>query len=497
MRSKKAVLNVFSSLMLQIVILLSGFIVRKIIIQIYGSDVNGLISSITQFLGYITLLESGIGPVIKAALYKPISKKNSQEINNILFATEKFFKKIAYIFTIYLILLSFVYPLIVNNQVGYWYTFSLIIIISISTFAEYYFGMTYKLFLQADQNSYIVSVIQIASYILNLVMVIVLAKLNCSIHVLKLVTAFIYVLRPVIQNIIVRKKYKINLKEVNHDYVLKQKWDGLAQHIASVIHTNTDITILTFVSTLKEVSVYSVYSTVTNGLRLIVQSFNEGIEAMFGDMLANSEKENLKDKFGIYEVMFFSIMAILYSCALVLITPFVKVYTLNISDLDYCRPVFGYLLVMGEIIWAIRQPYNSLIKSAGHFKQTRIGAWIEAGVNIVLSIILVYKYGIVGVAIGTFVAMIVRTVEFIYYSNKYILERGIIESIKKIVTLIIIITISSGTFIFLKSGECTTYISWIINAIIVLAYSISVTLCCNIVIYRKEMKEIVSKVKKK
>ena len=40
----------------------------------YGSDVNGLVSSITQFLGYIALVEGGVGGVIRAALYKPLAK---------------------------------------------------------------------------------------------------------------------------------------------------------------------------------------------------------------------------------------------------------------------------------------------------------------------------------------------------------------------------------------------------------------------------------------
>ena len=56
MRSKKAILNIISSLMLQITILICGFIVPKVIITNFGSNVNGLVSSITQFLAYITLL---------------------------------------------------------------------------------------------------------------------------------------------------------------------------------------------------------------------------------------------------------------------------------------------------------------------------------------------------------------------------------------------------------------------------------------------------------
>lgn len=121
------------------------------------------------------------------------------------------------------------------------YTLSLVLIISISTLAEYYFGMTYKLYLQAEQKTYITSIIQMVGYILNTLAIIVLVKCNASIQVVKLVSSIIFVLRPIVQNIYVRKKYNINLKDADKDYQLKQKWDGLAQHIAAVIHNNTDI----------------------------------------------------------------------------------------------------------------------------------------------------------------------------------------------------------------------------------------------------------------
>ena len=83
MRSKKAVYNIISTLILQIIAIIYGFIVPKIIIKSFGSNVNGLVSSITQFLAYITLLESGVGPLIRASLYKPLANKNKQDIANI------------------------------------------------------------------------------------------------------------------------------------------------------------------------------------------------------------------------------------------------------------------------------------------------------------------------------------------------------------------------------------------------------------------------------
>ena len=75
MNRKSVLKNILSSLFLQIVVLLYGFIIPSLIIRNYGSETNGLISSITQFLAYISLLELGIGPIIKNLLYAPIIKK--------------------------------------------------------------------------------------------------------------------------------------------------------------------------------------------------------------------------------------------------------------------------------------------------------------------------------------------------------------------------------------------------------------------------------------
>ena len=413
MRSKKAILNIVVSLVLQIVTLICGFIVPKLLIKNFGSDVNGLTSSITQFLAYITLLEAGFGPVVKAALYKPIAKKNKKEIDNILKASERFFRIIALIFVIYLVVLAIIYPMFVNTQFDYLFTMSLVLIISISTLAEYYFGMTYQLYLQAEQKTYVTATIQIIGYILNTVAILILVKFNFSIQIVKLVSGIIFVLRPLAQNMYVKKKYKLNLKEADKNYQLKQKWDGLAQHIAAVVHNNTDITILTIFTEMTEVSVYSVYYLVVKGIKAIIQAFTGGIDASFGDMIARGEKEQLNKSFNAYELFYFTITTIAYTCTLILIVPFIKVYTAGITDANYIRPLFASLLVISEFIWAVRLPYSGLTLAAGHFKQTRKGAWVEAISNIVISLILVWKLGITGVAIGTLVAMAIRTVEFI------------------------------------------------------------------------------------
>lgn len=495
MRSKKAIYNIISNLMLQFVVVMYGFIVPQIIISNFGSSVNGLISSITQFLAYITLLESGFGPVVKATLYQPIAEKDNKTIKNILKASENFFRTIAGIFIVYIIALTIIYPILVRNEFSNVYTISLILIIAISTFAEYFFGMTYRLYLQAEQKTYIISIIQVFTYILSTITIVILAKLNVSIQIIKLVSSIIFVLRPLLQNYYVRKKYNMNLKDAEGNYKIKQKWDGLAQHVAAVIHNNTDITILTFFCSLTEVSVYSVYYLVVAGIRKIIEAFSSGIDASWGDMIAKNEYENLNEKFDLYEVLYFIVCTIVFASAIVLIVPFVSVYTRDINDANYIRYTFGYLIVISEFIWAIRLPYSSIILAAGHFKETRIGAWIEAISNIVISIVLVFKFGIIGVTIGTIVAMIIRTIEFIYHTNKYVLKRNIFESIKKVFLIVIETIIIFILFKITPQIENTSYVTWSINAIIVSIEACIVTVLLNIMMYKKDMKKIFNKVK--
>ncbi|MBQ7410440.1 MAG: hypothetical protein IJW20_03550 [Clostridia bacterium] len=498
MRSKKALKNIFLALMLQFITVICGFIVPRLIIENYGSDVNGLVSSITQFLAYITLLESGIAPVVRAQLYKPIAEKNNKQIADILKASEKFFKKIAYIFVGYLVVLCLAYPIIMNNQFDTLYTISLVIIISISTFAEYYFGMTYRIFLYAKQENYVVSLIQIITTIINTILVVVLVKMNVSIQIVKLISAIVFVFRPILQNIYVKRKYKIDIKEADNSYKLKQKWDGLAQHIAAVVHGNTDVAVLTFFSTMTEVSVYSIYLMVINGIKKIVNSLTGGIDASFGDMIARKENNNLNTKFRIYETFYITLITIVFSCTFVLIVPFVKVYTSEINDVNYIRSIFAFIIVLSEFIYAIRLPYNTLVLSAGHFKETRVGAWIEAGANLIISIILVKEHGLIGIAIGTLIAMLIRTIEFIVYSSKKILERNILVAIKKIIIasieIILIFVINNQIFggIFINEN----YYELFKYAIIIGCTACAETLIINYICFKKDFNEMIKTLKR-
>ena len=496
MRSKKAFYNMATSLVLQLMAIIYGFVVPKIIIDYFGSDVNGLVASVTQFLAYITLLESGFGPVVKAMLYDVIAKRDHKAIAGILKTSEKFFRRIALAFVLYIIILCAAFPFIVGSDFNAIFTISLVVIIAISTFAEYFFGMTYRLFLQAEQKMYVVSIIQIVTYILSMIAVVILALAGQNILVIKLVSGLIFVVRPIVQNLYVKKKYNINLKDAPDNYPIKQKWEGLAQHIAAIIRDNTDVAVLTIFTTLVDVSIYSVYYLVISGIRRALLTLNSSLDASFGDMIAKKEDENLRKSFSAYELLYMIVITIIFACAFILITPFVAIYTEGVTDAEYIQPLFGYLLTLSGLSFVIMIPYCSLTLAAGHFRETRWGAWVEAGTNIIVSVALVVNFGLVGVAIGTVVAMSIRTAEFIYHTNKYILKRNIWCTIKKILISVVTIAVVAVFMQIFYHPNPTGYSEWIFDAFVIAAVAMVLIIAIYSIFCRKDMGIMVVQMKK-
>ena len=495
MGKKTIIKNIFSSLITQSIRLVYGLIIPALIIGHFGSNVNGLISSITQFLAYITLLEGGIGPIIKNALFKPLVNKDKNELANILETTDKFFKIIAYVFLIYILILCFIYPYIVSNQFDFIFTLSLLIIISISNFFEYFVSIKYKLFLQSDQKNYIIDNINLIGYILNLIVIILLVNLGFNIQIIKLVSAFVYLIKPLLLKKYFKKYYDIKPNK-NSKYKLEKKWDGLTHHLAATIQSNTDIVILTIFNSLTNVSIYAVYALVTNSLRSIIISLTNGIDAFFGKLMV--EKNNdINQKFNRYSAIFYTLITIILSSALILIIPFVSVYTKGVHDANYIQPIFAYLLIFAEFNFVIRYPYSTIVYAKGHFKETRNFSIIEPIVNIIISVVLVYKFGLIGVAIGTLISTTIRSFGFIIYASKNILNVSIKKSLFLVFLSLVEMLIYFGIHILIGNIFVKNYFEWFILALIVFIIVTVVTIIINSLFYIKDLKLIYQKLFRK
>ena len=128
---KKLQLNIITSFLLQIVTIASGFIIPKLILSTFGSEMNGLVSSINQFLNYVAIIEGGVNSVIMANLYKPLVNGDMKRVSSIIKTSDSFFKKITLVLILYTIILSTTYPLICKTSFSWPFVSALVVVLSI------------------------------------------------------------------------------------------------------------------------------------------------------------------------------------------------------------------------------------------------------------------------------------------------------------------------------------------------------------------------------
>lgn len=93
LRVQQALKNLICNVLLQVVTAISGLILPRLYLQIYGSALNGMVSSATQFMSYLSLVEAGISAASIVGLYTPLSQKDQTAVNEILSATKQFYTR--------------------------------------------------------------------------------------------------------------------------------------------------------------------------------------------------------------------------------------------------------------------------------------------------------------------------------------------------------------------------------------------------------------------
>ena len=180
-----------------------------------------------------------------------------------------------------------------------------------------------------------------------------------------------------------------------------------------------------------------------------------------------------------------------------MIIPFVSIYTKGITDVNYIRPAFAYVMIAAQWFYCVRIPYNSIINAAGHYRQTKVGAYIEVILNVSISIIVVNCYGLIGVALGTAIAMAARTAYMAWYLSKNILHRKLKLFIKDIA---LYIGFSVGLMYVLSniiSISADNLFLWAIYAVIISIIVILAIITFNLIVNRTAIVTIINKLRKK
>lgn len=436
-RTSKAFINTFWLAVKEIIAFACNFILPPLILSRYGSNYNGIAASITQFLNAISLLRLGLAGATRSSLYKTLSNNNEDGTNTIINASQNYLNKTGIFVGIYILFLCVFFPLFYKETIDIFDCIILVLALGAATFSQYIFGLTYCTLLESDQKSFIVSISEAIVNCGSTIFACFLILGGTSFPIVKLISSLIWITFPLFIYFFSKKKYKLKRDFRVPSRTLKTKKDAMAHSVANIIHENVDVVSLTVACPPSIVSVFSIYKLVTNGIKQVLSVLIGSFEAPFGEMIAKKENENIVKNLDFFEFIVQFFISVVFSITLVLLIPFINLYTLGIDDVVYAIPLYAFLVVVCETIYCFKIPYQTLIQASGHYKETKVGAIVEAIINLVITVCLVWKLGLIGAVIGTICANSFKCIFYSFYIQNKLVSRSKGTILKKATILLI------------------------------------------------------------
>ena len=451
-RKKSIALNSLASAVLQLVTILNGLIIPRLLLEAFGSEVNGMIASITQFIGLAALFQGGITGAARTAFYKPLAENDKNKISTVYVTAGRYFHRFSVLFAGYVIVLGIVFPYF-GVPLSSTDTFLLVIVLGMTGIFEYLFGLSNQLLLFADQKGYINTILQIGCVLLSALASFILIQIGASIIVVKLAAGTAMIIRPILLNLYVKEYMGIDRKVSADPSVLNQSNAALMKSIAFYVHSNTDTIVLTLFTSMSWVSVYAVHKYVVGSVSSLVSSVLANLEASFGNLFAEKKEDILSREVVAYDLFAKVVSACFFVPAYCLIDRFVVLYTTGINDAPYHQPVFAVLFLVGELLYCTGLTYHNMIMAAGHIRNTKGISIAEAVINLSVSVITVHRFGLVGVATGTLAAFLFTTAANYLYVRKNIFRLSGIFVLKEYCALLAVFVLTRGlTSLILPSG---------------------------------------------
>lgn len=447
----------------QVVTLLLGILIPKLMIVSYGSEVNGLLSSIRQVFVYVALLEAGIGTASLQALYAPIASNDKRRTCEIMSATDHYYKRTGILYGIAVIVLAIIYPVVVKSDIPVLVVVAVIFFQGASGVINYFFQGKFIILLRVDGKSYITTNATTIVSVVSKLIQIGLMLMGFNVVMVQFAYFMINLLQMIYISLYVKKHYAWLDLSVKPDYTsLSQSKNVIVHQVSGLIFNNTDIIVLTLFCGLKTVSVYSLYSLIVSCVSNIIDTLCSSVEFVLGQTFNSDRKHFLKLQ-EVYETYYLGISFFFFTVTLVMLPSFMKIYSQGITDASYVDKYLPLLFVALNVLMYARRTSSQIINFAGHFKQTQIRSIIESTINLTVSLILVFKIGMYGVLIGTIAALFYRTNDVIIYANWNILGRKPWKTYRRWMQNLLIM-ICSVFFINKILPDIENYFSWIVNA---------------------------------
>ena len=496
-RTQKFAMNSLTAALSQIIVMITGLITPRLMISTYGSEVNGLVSSLNQFISYISLVEAGIGGAAIFSLYKPLAHKDTQGVSSIVASARKSYRQAGYIFSSGIFALALIYALACSTQtLTFSVIFPLALLLGVNGCVDFFFVSGYRVLLTADQKNYILSSAGIVQTLLRTAIICALAIFEVNVVLLYALAVIPVLLKCCLIYFYSKRAYPYIDKDAPADFsALNKRWDVIYQQILGTVQTGAPTVIATILLDFMQVSVYSVYNMVIAGINGVLGIFITGLPAGFGELIAKGEQDNLKKTVSEFEVAYYYLLSIVYGVTMVMILPFVALYTDGLTDANYYSPVLAFVIVLNGLLYNIKTPQSMLIISAGMYKETRWRVTVQGVIILVMGVFLGVPFGLPGIVLGSCISNLYRTVDLLFFVPKRITHNKVGVSVFRMVRVLLNIALICAPSFIIKAN-ISGYFEWVCYAIAYMAYAAVVVTATTMLFDKKEFNSLLQRFKR-
>ena len=453
---------------------LLGFILRTVFISYLGDTLNGINDLYTGILSVLSLAELGVGTALNYSLYGPVARKDYEKIKSYMQLYKKAYRVIGLVIAVIGLAISPFLPYLVKQPQGvsvrdltlYYFIFLF------NTVSTYFVAYKYSL-VYAEQKNYIqTNTITITKMItVTLQIAVIVTTRNFYLYLLTaaaveliqkiFISWYLNRLYPYLKD----KNVKKLSKEETGEVVTKTK--ALVFHkVGDVARLQTDSMIISAFINVTLVGFVGNYNMILNSVANFVNIIFNSVLSSFGNLIATESKEKQYSVFKVYR--FFACWIYGFSAVgfFLLLTPFIVIWQgpekVLAAGAVACILIDYYF--KGD-----RIVLSNFKTAAGVFEQDKYLALIQGVVNLILSIVLVQKIGLVGIYIGTIVSGLIANITKPFIIYKVCFEKSVktyfLDSVKYLAVLGGILVLLTGIkqFVMLQ----VTVLSFILMFVVI------------------------------
>lgn len=406
-RTKNSLINIVFSLLVNTISLVIGFISQAIFIKTLGNEYLGLNGVFSNIISMLSIVELGIGSAIIYNLYKPIANDDYETIKSLM----KFYKKSYHIIGFIVLLIGLFLIPFINNLIGdvtLKINIYIIYLLFLSDSVLSYFLSYKRSILYANQKNYYIQIIHIIYLVVLNVLQIIFLLVTKNFYIYLIIKVIMRLLENILISIIANKEYSFlkdkNIKPLNKSIqsdIFKKVKALILHQISSFIISGTDNLIITRYLGLIQVGLYSNYYLIIKSIQTITKQVTDATAPSVGNLLITESTEKQFDVFKKMRFINFWIATFCSICLYQIMEPFITIWI----GKEYILPnVVLLVLTINFYQKNMRNTYLTFKSTAGIFYEDRYIPIIESILNIVISIFLVKRIGLVGVFIGTIIS---------------------------------------------------------------------------------------------